>query len=80
MKKASGKSETYSELSEISKMEFSTKIVDCIHPLTIFAKHFILGVSQGYKYVSDKAKQNPGALSLIPQKIGTAIFANFFHF
>ena len=61
-------------------MEFSTKIVDCIHLLTIFAKHFILGVSQDYEYVSDKAKQNPGALSLIPQKIRTAISANFFHF
>ena len=61
-------------------MEFSTKIVDCIQPLTIFAKHFILGVSQGYEYASDKAKQNPGALSLIPQKIRTAISANFFHF
>ena len=61
-------------------MEFSTKIVDCIQPLTIFAKHFILGVSQGYEYVSDKAKQNPGALSLIPQKIRTAIPANFLHF
>ena len=61
-------------------MEFSTKIVDCIHPFTIFAKHFMLGVSQSYEYVSDKAKQNPGVLSLIPQKIRTAISANFFHF
>ena len=73
-------SETYSELSEISKMEFSTNIIDCIHPFTIFAKHFILGVSQGYEYVSDNAKQNPDALSLIPQKIRTAISVNFFHF
>ena len=46
-------------------MELSTKIVDCIHMLTI-ARHFILGVSQDYEYVSDKAKQNAGALSLIP--------------
>ena len=61
-------------------MEFSTKIVDCIKPLTIVAKHFILGVSQGHKYVSDKAKQNPAVLSLIPQKIRTATSANFFHF
>ena len=60
-------------------MEFSTKIVDCIQPLTIFAKHFILGVLQGYEYVSDKAKQNPGALPFIPQNIRTAISANFFH-
>ena len=48
-------------------MEFSAKIIDCIQPLTIFAKHFISGVSQDYEYVSDKAKQNPVALSLIPQ-------------
>ena len=61
-------------------MELSSKIVDCIQPITIFAKHFILGVSQGHEYASDKAKQNPGALSLIPQKIRTAISANFFHF
>ena len=61
-------------------MEFSTKIVECIQPLTILAKHFILGVSQGCGYVSDKAKQNPGALSLIPLKIRTTISANFFHF
>ena len=61
-------------------MELSTKIVDCIQPFTIFEKHFILGVSQGYEYVSDKAKQNTGASSLIPQKIRTAISANFFHF
>ena len=61
-------------------MEFSTKTVDCIQPLTIFAIHFISGVSKGYEYVSDIAKLNPGALSLIPQKIRTAITANFFHF
>ena len=61
-------------------MKFSTKIVNCIQPLTIFEKHFILGVSQGYEYVSDKVKQNPGALSLIPEKIRTAISANFFNF
>ena len=41
----------------------SSKIVDWI-----FSKNFILGVSQGHEYASDKAKQNPGALSLIPQK------------
>ena len=57
-------------------MELSAKIVDCIQPLTIFAKHFILGVSQGYEYASDKVKQNPGAMSLFPQKSRTAIFAN----
>ena len=61
-------------------MAFSTKVVGCIQPLNIFAKHFILGVSHGYEYVSDKTKQNPGVLSLIPQKIRTAISANFFDF
>ena len=61
-------------------MEFSTNIVDCIQLLAIFAKQFTLGVSQGHKYDSDKAKENPGALSLIPEKIRTAISANFFHF
>ena len=61
-------------------MELSAKIVDYIRSLTIFAEHFILGVSQGYEYASDKAKQNPSALSLIPQKIRTAIYTNSFHF
>ena len=49
-------------------MELSAKIIGCIQPLTIFMKHFILGISKGYEYASDKTKQNPGALSLIPQK------------
>ena len=49
-------------------MELSEKIADCIQLLIIFAKHFILAVSLGHEYASDKAKQNPGALSLIPQK------------
>ena len=61
-------------------MEVSAKIVDCIQPFTTFAKHFILGVSQSYEYASDKPKQNPGVLSLIPLEITTAISANFFHF
>ena len=47
--------------------------------MTIFAKYFILGVSQGYKYVSDKVNQNPGTFSVTLQKIKTAI-SNFFHF
>ena len=49
--------------------------------LTNFAKDLILGVSQGYEYASgkQKGKQNPSALSLIPQKISTAISANYFH-
>ena len=53
-------------------MELSAKIVDCIQPFTIFAKQVMLGVSHGYEYASDKAKQIPGALSPIPQKIRTA--------
>ena len=61
-------------------MDLFVKIVDCIQPLTIFAKHIILGVSHDNEYASDKAKQNPGALSFISQKVGTAIFAIFFHF
>ena len=70
----------YSERSETSKMELFAKVVDCITLLTIFAKHFIIGVSKGYEYASYKTKQNPGALSLISQKIRTAISAIFFHF
>ena len=77
IEKASGYSETYSKPSETSKMGLSSKTVDCIQPSTIFAKHFIVGVLQGYEYDSDKAKQNPGAFSLIPQKIRTE---NFFQF
>ena len=61
-------------------MELSAKIVDSIQPLTVFVKHFLLDVSQSYEYASDKAKQNHGALLLIPQKNRTAIAANFFHF
>ena len=61
-------------------MELSAKIADCIQPLTIFTKYFILGVSQDYEYASDIAKENSGALSPIPQKNSTAISANFFHF
>ena len=61
-------------------MELSAKIIDCIQPLSIFTKHFILGVSEGYEHDSNKAKENPGRLSRFPQKIRTAIFANFLHF
>ena len=61
-------------------MEFFAKMFYCIQPLAIFAKHFILGVSQSYEYVSDKTKQNSCALSFISQKIKSAISANFFQF
>ena len=59
-------------------MELFTKIVDCIQPLTIFTKHFMLFFLQGYEYASNKTQQNPGVLSFISQKIRTAISANFF--
>ena len=58
-------------------MELPVKIVNCIQPLTTFAKQFILGISQGYEYASYEAKQNPGALSLIPQKTSTIISSTF---
>ena len=50
-------------------MELSAKIFDCIQPLTIFAKHFMLDVSQGYEYGSDEAKQNPGGCHLFRNKL-----------
>ena len=68
----------YSEPGEASKMELFAKIVDCTQPLTIFAEHFILFLSQGYEYAFDKTKQNSGVLSFISQKIRTAISANIF--
>ena len=61
-------------------MELSANIVDCIQPLTIFTNQLILRVSQGYECTSDKAKQSPGSLSLVTQKIRTVISANFLHF
>ena len=61
-------------------MELFPKIVDCIQPLAIFAKYFLLGISQGYEYASDKTKQNSSALSLILQKNRTVVSANFSHF
>ena len=59
-------------------MELFVKIVDCIQLLTIFGKHFILFISQGYEYASDKTKQNLGVVSFILQKIGIAISVNYF--
>ena len=61
-------------------MEHFAKVVDCIQPLTIFAKHFVLGVSQGYENASDKTKQSRGALSFISQKISPVVSANLIHF
>ena len=59
---------------------FFAKLVDCIQPLTIFAKHFILGVPQVYEYVSNNTKRNLCELLFIWQKIRTVISASFFHF
>ena len=41
-------------------MGSSVKKVYCIQSLISFAKRFILDLSHGYEYASDKAKQNPG--------------------
>ena len=35
-------------------MELFAKIVGCTQTLTTFEEHFILGVSQGYEYASEK--------------------------
>ena len=56
------------------------KIVDCIQPLSIFAKLFRLSVLQGYEYASDETRQNPGILSFISQKNETAMSEKFFQF
>ena len=66
----------YSELSKTSKMELFGNILDYIQPLTIFAKHSILGVSQS-RCSSGKSKEKLGALLFISQNIRTAISANF---
>ena len=63
MEKTSGWLGTYSEPSETSEMYVFANIVDFMQPLTIFASHFILGVSQGYEFASDKTKQNSSVLS-----------------
>ena len=68
-----------SELSQTSTMELFAIIVDCIQPLTIFAKDSILSVLQG-RCASGKTKEKLGALSFISQKIRTAISEDFLHF
>ena len=57
----------YSEPSETSKLDFFVKIVDCIQPMTIFAKHAISFVSHSYEYASNRTKQSLGVLSFISQ-------------
>ena len=69
----------YSEPSRTSKMQFFAHVADFIQTLTIFAKQPILGVSEG-KCPSDKTKQKLVSLSVISQKIRTAISAYFFYF
>ena len=49
--------EAYSTPSETSLMELFVEIVASISPLTIFAKHFILFVSQRYEYALIKLSQ-----------------------
>ena len=53
-------------------MELFANIVDCIQPLAIFAKYFILGASQG-TCVFAKSKEKLGTLSFISEKIRIAI-------
>ena len=60
-------------------MKLFANLVDCIQLLTIFAKHSILGVSQG-RCASGKTKEKLGELSFISQKIRAAISADFLHF
>ena len=48
-------------------MELFADIFDYIQPLTIFAKHSILGVSHG-RCASGKTKERLGALLFISQK------------
>ena len=60
--------DTFSELSQTSKMEHFAKLVNGIQPLTIFTKRSILDVSQGYDYTSDNTKQKPGAMKFISHK------------
>ena len=52
-------------------------MVDCIQLSTTFAEHFILNVSQGYEYASNKTKQNPVAFSFISKKIRTSMHVSF---
>ena len=59
-------------------MKLFAEIVDCIQLSTIFTKHYILDVSQGYEYASNKTKENPGVLPFISQKIRTTISVNLF--
>ena len=59
-------------------MKSFANLVECIQPLTIFAKHSILGVSKG-RCALGKSKEKLSALLFISQKIRTAISANFFH-
>ena len=61
-------SDTFSELSQTSKMELFAKLISGIQPLTIFTKHSILDVSQGYDYTSDNTKQKPGAMKFTSHK------------
>ena len=56
-------------------MELFANFVDCMQPLTIFAKDAILGVLQS-RCASGKSKEKLLVLSFISQKIKTAISAD----
>ena len=60
-------------------MELFANIVDCIQPLTVFARPSLLGLSHD-RCDFGKTEEKLGALSFILQKIRTATPADFFHF
>ena len=68
----------YSETSKTSKMKLFAKLVDCILPLTIFAKDFILFVSQGYEYALIKLNKIPVCCHLFHKKLGPQYLQIYF--
>ena len=51
-------------------MELFPKIIDCIEPLTIFAKHYTLFVSHGYEYALIKLSKILVCCHLFRKKLG----------
>ena len=70
-------SEMYSETCETPKMKLFAKIVDFIPPVTIFAKHFIWLVLQGYEYTLIKLKKILVCCNLFHKKSGLQSLQNF---
>ena len=60
-------------------MELLANIVDYIQPLTVFANHSILSVSQG-RCASGKTKEKLSALPFISPKNQVTISVDFLHF